>query len=89
VPVVAVVTLLLTGLLVVALAAYLVWVVLLLRRIVATLGQVASEVRTIASRTEPVGPVLAEVNADLTAVAEALEALAARAGRPVETSRAG
>jgi uncharacterized membrane protein YfbV (UPF0208 family) len=80
-PVVAIVTLVLTGLLVAALAAYLIWVVLLLRRIVDTLGKVTFGVRAIAHRTEPVGLLIGEVNTDLTAVAEALEALSAKVER--------
>lgn len=80
-PAVAIVTLVLTGLLVVALAAYLTWVVLLLRRIGGTLGKVAVGMRTVADRTEPVGQLVGELNTDLTAVAEALEGLAAKVER--------
>lgn len=75
----AIVTLVLVGLLIAALAAYLVRVVLILRHVVDTLGKVTFGVRAIAHRTEPLAPVLDEVNADLGAVADALEALAARA----------
>lgn len=81
-PVVAIVSLVLVGLLVVALAAYLIWVVFILRHAVDTLGKVTFGVRAIAHRTEPVGPVLADVNANLTAVAEALEGLVASASEP-------
>lgn len=82
-PAAAIATLVLTGLLVVALAFYLIWVVLLLRRITDTLGKVVFGVRAIAHRTQPVGGLLDEVNADLTAVAGAVEALA----RPDERLR--
>jgi len=81
-PVVAIVSLVLVFLLVAALAAYLVWVVFILRHAVDTLGKVTFGVRAIAHRTEPVGPVLADVNANLTAVAEALEGLVASASEP-------
>lgn len=73
----AVVTLVFTGLLVAALAFYLIWVVLILRRIVDTLGKVVFGVRAIAHRTQPVGGILDEVNGELAAVAEAVEALVA------------
>ena len=78
-PVVAIVSLVLVGVLVVALAAYLVWVVLILRHVVDTLGKVTFGVRAIAHRTEPVGPVVTDINANLTAVAGALEGLVERA----------
>lgn len=88
-PAVAIVSLVLTGLLVVALAAYLTWVVLLLRRIVDTLGKVTFGVRAIAHRTAPVGEVLGEVNTDLAAVADALEALAAEVGQGTSAQASG
>ncbi len=76
-PAAAVVTLVLTFLLVAALAFYLIWVVRILHHAVDTLGKVTFGVRAIAHRTEPIAPVLADVNANLTAVAEALEGLVA------------
>ncbi len=78
-PAAAIVTLVLTGLLVAALAFYLTWVVLILRRVVDTLGKVTFGVRAIAHRTEPIKPVVDDINANLTAVAEALEGLVAKA----------
>lgn len=75
----AIVTLVLTGLLVAALAFYLTWVVLILRRVVDTLGKVTFGVRAIAHRTGPIEPVVEDINANLTAVAEALEGLVAKA----------
>lgn len=75
----AVVTLVLTGLLVAALAFYLVWVVVILNRVNDTLGKVTFGVRAIAHRTGPVGPALTDMNGNLTSVADALEGLAARA----------
>lgn len=71
----AIVSLVLVAVLVVALAAYLIWVVLILRHVVDTLGKVTFGVRAIAHRTEPVGPVVTEINTNLTAVAGALEGL--------------
>lgn len=81
-PVVAIVSLVIVFLLVAALAFYLIWVVLILRHAVDTLGKVTFGVRAIAHRTDPVGPVLADVNANLTAVAEALEGLVASVSEP-------
>lgn len=75
----AVVTLVLTALLVAALAFYLIWVVLILNRVNDTLGKVTFGVRAIAHRTGPVGPALSDVNGNLTTVADALEGLVARA----------
>jgi len=82
----AIVTLVLTGLLIAALAVYLIAVIRILRHVLDTLGKVTFGVRAIAHRTAPVGPVLANVNANLTAVADALEGLVAKA--PMETAKA-
>jgi hypothetical protein len=73
----AVAALVVTGVLVAALASYLIWVVIILRRLTDTFGKVLFGVRAIAHRVEPVAPVVAEMNADLTAVADALDALVA------------
>lgn len=71
----AIAALVVTAVLVVALAGYLIWVVVILRRLTDTLGKVLFGVGAIAHRVEPVGPLVAEINGDLTAVAEALEEL--------------
>lgn len=72
----AIVALVVTGVLIAALAFYLLWVVVILRRITDTLGKVQFGVASIAHRVEPVGEVVGEINGDLIAVADALEALA-------------
>lgn len=72
----AIAALVVTGVLVVALAFYLAWVVVLLRRITDSLGKVVFGVASIAHRVEPVGGIVGEINGDLTAVADALEQLA-------------
>jgi hypothetical protein len=87
-PAAAVVTLVLTGLLVAALAFYLIWVVVILRGLTDTLGKVTFGVRAIAHRTEPITPIVTDVNANLTAVADALEALVAKATAPDEPVQA-
>ncbi len=76
-----------TAVLIAALAFYLLWVVVLLRRLTDTLGKVVFGVRSIAHRVEPVGSLVPEINGDLTAVADALESLADDL-RPAQSSRA-
>jgi hypothetical protein len=73
----AVAAVVVTAVLVAALAFYLVWVVLILRRLVDTLGKVLFGVGAIGHRLEPVGQVVSEINADLGQVADAVEGLAA------------
>ncbi len=72
----AIAALVVTGVLVAALAFYLLWVVVILRRLTDTLGKVQFGVAAIAHRVEPVGQVVTEINGDLSAVADTLEALA-------------
>ncbi len=81
-PVAAIVTLVLVGVLVLALAFYLFRVVLILRAVNDTLGKVTFGVRAIAYRVEPVGAVVGDLNANLVAVAGALEGLLAKAQTP-------
>lgn len=71
-------TLAIVGVIVVALAAFLLWVVAMLWRITSTLGKVTFGVRAIAHRVEPVRPLVTQMNGDLSAVADALEQLAAK-----------
>jgi len=73
----AIVSLFIVGVLVAALAFYLISVVLILNRAVDTLGKITFGVRAIAHRTEPLGELLGDVNANLSAVAGALEDLVA------------
>lgn len=65
------------GLVVVAVAAALIAILLRLRTILFTLGTVNVGLRAIARRVEPLEPVLAEVNRDLTGVRDALRAVLA------------
>lgn len=78
----AIAALVVTGVLVAALAFYLLWVVVILRRLVDTLGKVVFGVRAIAHRVAPVESVLDEVNTDLAGVADALEGLVADLENP-------
>ncbi len=84
----AIVSLVLVGVLVAALAFYLIWVVFILRRAVDTLGKVTFGVRAIAYRTAPIGDLVTDINANLNAVADALEGLTAppAADTPTEIS---
>ena len=66
--------------LVAAVAVTLLTVVVLLRRIRETAGLILFGVRAIAERARPVGPVVAEINGDLTAVQAALHGLMEKAG---------
>jgi hypothetical protein len=83
----AIAALVVTGVLVGALAFYLIWVVVILRRLTDTLGKVVFGVASIAHRVEPVEAVVGEINGDLMAVADALEQLADDV-RPLRASQA-
>lgn len=71
----AIAALVMAGVLVAALAFYLIWVVVILRRLTDTLGKVVFGVDAIAYRVQPIGPIVNNLNADLGAVAAALETL--------------
>lgn len=60
------------ALLIVALAAYLLVALFLLRKTLFTLGTINVGLRSIALRVEPLEPVLAEINSDLSGVRDAL-----------------
>ena len=70
------VTLVELGLLVLVLAAYLIAIAGVLRRTSSTLGLITFGVRAIEKQTEPIGPVLSEINGALEQVAGALEQVA-------------
>ncbi len=76
----AIAAIVVTGVLVAALGFYLIWVVLILRRLTDTLGKVVFGVGSIAHRVKPIGPIVGELNSDLEAVADTLERLAADLG---------
>jgi hypothetical protein len=67
-----VLTMVAVGLIVVALAASLLTILAQLRRILRTLRQVGAGLGVIAERVQPLEPILAEVNADLTVVRDGL-----------------
>lgn len=67
-----VVTLVEVGLIVLVLAGYLLAIAATLRTVARTLGLVTFGVRAIERQTEPLGPVLGEINGALLKVAELL-----------------
>ena len=74
-PAAAIVTLIAVALTVLALAFYLVYVALMLRHVSFTLGTIIAGLRAIAHQTEPLEPVVAEINQDLAEVQGALDQL--------------
>ena len=72
----AIAAIVVTAVLIAALAFFLTWIVLILRRLTDTLGKVVFGVSAIAHRVEPVEQLVGEINGDLVAVADALDALA-------------
>ncbi len=85
--VLAVLTLVAVGLIVAALATYLLIILVQLRRILFTLGTVNVGLRAIARRVQPLEPILAEINADLAGVRGALKQVLARHQAPREEER--
>lgn len=77
-PAAAIATLAIAGILVAAVAFYLIWIALTLRRIDDTLGKVTFGVRAIAHRTRPLNETVEGINQPLAGVATALENLLAR-----------
>lgn len=80
-PAAAVVTLIGAGLLVIALAVYLVLIARNLRMAVDTLGLIIFGVRSIAHRVEPLEPLATQILDDVRSVDEALAGLAAHPAR--------
>lgn len=76
-PAVAIVTVVLAGLLVGAIALYLVRVIFILSHVNDQLGKITFGVRAIANQTKPINELTTSMNANLDAVANALETLVA------------
>ncbi|CAN5689236.1 hypothetical protein BH24ACT26_BH24ACT26_02570 [soil metagenome] len=68
----SILTLVAAGLIVAALAVYLITIALSLRKTLFTLGTVNVGLRAIAARVEPLEPILVEINSDLGGVRDAL-----------------
>ena len=69
----AIVTLIAVGLVVVALAGYLIWAALLLRHVSSTLGTIVGGLQTIADRTEPLDDTIGQIVERLEVTAGELE----------------
>lgn len=82
----AITTLAILGLIVAALAFYLLWVAVLLVSVNRSLGGVLANVRTVAQRAAPIGPAVDDVNSRLATVADALEGLIHRIKPPAKAS---
>jgi predicted PurR-regulated permease PerM len=74
-PAAAIATLAVSAVLILALAFYLIRIILQLRELIKTLGLITFGLRAIAHRTEPVGEVVAAIEADTSAIDGALSAL--------------
>ncbi|MDH3300946.1 MAG: hypothetical protein OES24_10605 [Acidimicrobiia bacterium] len=72
-PLVAIVTIVVALVICVALAYYLIRVVLILRAVNDSLGKITFGVRAIAHRTAPLGELLTPIKSDLEDVADAVE----------------
>ncbi len=81
-PVVAIATVVISLIILVAVASYLLRVVLILRAVNDSLGKVTFGVRAISHRTAPLASLLVPAHDDLRAVADALEAAAASVANP-------
>lgn len=74
-PAAAIVSVILFTVLILAIAAYLIRVILILRHVNDQLGKITFGVRAIAHQTKPINELTESMNANLVAVAGALEAL--------------
>ena len=72
-PAAAIVTLVLVAILVVALALYLIRIIMILRHTNDQLGKITFGVRAIANQTKPINDLTSSINANLGAVADALD----------------
>ncbi|MGH3773116.1 MAG: hypothetical protein ACRDRW_17270 [Pseudonocardiaceae bacterium] len=77
-PLTAVFTIIGAGLTVLVLAAYLIGIAVVLRRIDTKLRAVTAGLHLVTERTEPVGSIVGEINSDLTRANDALRAVLAR-----------
>jgi hypothetical protein len=79
-PLAAIVTIIIALIIVAALAFYLIKVALILKDVSSTLDKVIGGVSGIVDQTQPIGPVLGEINKDLGGVQSALQGLLAKKG---------
>lgn len=77
-PLAAVITIIGAVLTVLVLAAYLISIVLVLRRVDAKLRAVTAGLHVVTERTEPIGSIVGEINNDLAGVDDALRRVLAK-----------
>jgi hypothetical protein len=77
-PPTAIITIIGAGLTVLVLAAYLISIALVLRRVDAKLSAVTTGLHSVTEKTKPIGPIVEEINRDLAGVDNALRAVLAR-----------
>lgn len=77
-PIAAVITIIGALLTVVVLAAYLISIALVLRRVDAKLSAVTASLPVVAQKTEPVGSIIGEINKDLAGVDSTLRSVLAK-----------
>jgi hypothetical protein len=82
----AVLTLIGVGALVAALAFYLIYVAVILRRVVGRLEIVLNGVVAVSQQAAPIGEVAGAINHDLAAAQASIEAVAARARQAAEAA---
>ena len=80
-PAAAVFTIILAALTVLVLAAYLISIARVLRRVDARLRAVTTGLHVVTERTEPVGSIVGEINKDLAGADDALRAVLAKSRR--------
>jgi uncharacterized protein YoxC len=77
-PIAGVITIIFALLTVLVLAAYLISIALVLRRVDTKLRAVTADLPVVAQRTEPVGSIVGEINKDLAGVENALRGVLAK-----------
>lgn len=77
-PAAAIVTLILTGVVVLVLAAYLLYVGWMLQRVTGSLSDIVGGLQEVGRVTEPLGDLVDAINEDLTHVEASVDQLAAR-----------
>ncbi|MGH3549974.1 MAG: hypothetical protein ACRDQU_18070 [Pseudonocardiaceae bacterium] len=77
-PIAAIVSIILAGLTILVLAAYLIGIARVLVRVNGQLREVTAGLHVVTQRTEPVGSIVSEINNDLAGVDKALKSVLAR-----------
>jgi hypothetical protein len=86
-PIAAIATIVISLIILVAVALYLIRVIVILKAVNDSLGKITFGVRAIAHRTSPLAAILGPVLGDLKIVASALGAAAASVSRSAKTAK--